>query len=81
MKLEFKVRVSLSDEFEKKIFTTQNEILGPIFREKFLSALGSLMKLTHEDKATVDHFIIKRLSDDAADDPDVKKDLTGDAQK
>ena len=80
MKLQFKVNLTLDDEFEKKMFTTKQEIFGPEFRKQFLIYLGHLLRLEKEDNAIVDAFIIKKLADDASEDEDIAKDITGDAK-
>jgi len=79
MKLQFKVNLTLDNEFEKKMFTTKQEIFGPEFRKQFLSYLGHLLRLEKEDNAIVDAFIIKKIADTDPEDEDIKNDITGDA--
>lgn len=80
MKMQFKINLSFDDSFEKKIFTTQQEIFSPEFRKNLLGFIGHLLKLKEEDNAVVDSFIIKKLLDECKEDPDIKNDISGDAQ-
>jgi len=79
MKMQFKINLTFDDSFETKIFTSHGEIFGPEFRKHFLGYLGHLLKLEEGDKCIVDSFIIKKLSDDAPQDPDIRDDVSGDA--
>lgn len=79
MKLQFKINLQFDDSYEKKIFTTQNEIFGPEFRKNLLGFLGHLLQLKEEDKCIVESFIIRKLADDSPQDPDLKNDISGDA--
>lgn len=79
MKMQFKINLQFDDSYEKKVFTTQNEIFGPEFRKKLLSFLGHLLQLAEEDNCIVESFIIKKLADGSPEDPDIKNDISGDA--
>lgn len=80
MKLQFKINLQFSDEFEKKVFTEKSEIFGPEFRKQFLGYLGYLLKLDKEDNAMVESFIIKKLDNSTPPDEDIKNDISGDAE-
>lgn len=80
MKLQFKINLSIDDNFEKKMFTSQQEIFGVEFRKSLLSYLGHLLKVEVEDKAIVESFIIKKLDDNSPPDEDINNDISGVAQ-
>lgn len=80
MKMQFKINLKFSDEFEKKVFTEKSEIFGPEFRKQFLGYLGFLLKVSKEDGAEVESFIIKKIDDSAGPDEDIVKDISGAAQ-
>jgi hypothetical protein len=80
MKIELKIRIDIDDSFEKKMFDGSKGMFTVDFRSKILSYLGHLMEVTVEEKASIDSFIIKRLpTDDCEPDPDIEKDVTGQA--
>lgn len=78
MKLEFKIRVNIDDKFEERI-GDKDGLFTPEFRSHFLGYLGHLMKVTKEDDAKVESFIIKKLAPDTPKDEDIEKDISGDA--
>jgi hypothetical protein len=80
MKMQFKINLSFNDEFEKKVFTDKQEIFGPEFRKQLLGYIGHLLKVTKEDAAEVESFIIKRLDPTTGPDEDIKNDISGAAQ-
>lgn len=80
MKMQFKINLKFNEEFEKKVFTEKSEIFGPEFRKQFLGYLGHLLKVTKEDGAEVESFIIKRLDPSSGPDEDIKNDISGVAQ-
>lgn len=79
MKIELKIRINIEESFEKRLFDEKDGMFTVDFRSNLLSYLGHLMKVQEEDKATIDSFIIKRISDNAEPDPDIKNDITGQA--
>lgn len=80
MKLQLKVNLEFDNSFEKKILLDMQNILGPEFRKQFLGYLGFLLKITPEDKAIVNSFIIKKLPDNEPEDEDIKNDISGAAK-
>ncbi len=79
MKIELKIRINIEESFEKRLFDEKEGMFTPDFRSNLLSYLGHLMQVKGEDKALIDSFIIKRITDDAEPDPDIKNDVTGQA--
>lgn len=77
MKIELKIRINIEESFEKRLFDEKDGMFTVDFRSNLLSYLGHLMKVQEEDKATIDSFIIKRISDNAEPDSDIKNDING----
>ena len=80
MKMQFKINLTFNDAFENKVFTDNKEIFGPEFRKQLLGYIGHLLKVTKEDEAQVESFIIKRLDPASEPDEDIKNDISGAAQ-
>lgn len=80
MKLQLKINLEFDDLFEKKILSDIQNILGPEFRKQFLGYLGFLLKVSPEDKAVVNSFIVKKLPNTEPEDEDIKNDISGAAK-